>query len=48
MVLVEYLHQKHIYFGDLRPSNFMVFKNQSVKLGNFDLSLRLDCKDKDG
>ena len=47
MLDLEYLHQKHTYFGDVRPHNFMIFRNQSVKVSNFDLALRLDCKDED-
>ena len=32
---LAWVHSQHIYFGDMNPLNVLIFKDLSVKLGNF-------------
>lgn len=44
---MEYLHQESIYYGDMKESNLLIFRNQKVKLGDFGISVKLDPDDED-
>ena len=35
MKAIQYLHSKYIYYGDMKPSNILIFQNMQVKLGDF-------------
>ena len=37
-----------MYYGDIKPANFLVYRNQKVKYGDFGISFRLDLDDTDG
>ena len=38
---IEYLHERGIVHGDLKPENLFVFKDGYVKLGDFGVSARI-------
>ncbi len=42
MMSLVYLHTKGVFYGDMKPQNILIFKNQSVKLGDFGMSLEID------
>ncbi|CDW81251.1 serine threonine protein kinase [Stylonychia lemnae] len=44
MKAINYLHSRHIYYGDVKPENFLIFRNQLVKVGDFGISLKLNPK----
>ncbi len=41
MKALNFLHYKNIYYGDMKPENLLVFRNQLVKLDDFGVSLKL-------
>lgn len=45
MVAVAYLHQKNIYFGDMKAANLLIFRSQEVKLGDLGISIKLNHDD---
>lgn len=45
MCALDYIHQKHIYYGDMKPQNLLVFRSQHVKIGDFGISIKLDPND---
>jgi len=36
------LHEENVYYGDMREANLLVFRDYSVKIGNFGFSMKLD------
>eukprot|EP00347_Sterkiella_histriomuscorum_P020007 403339455 len=40
--IIEYLHQRDIYYGDMKPHNLLVFRDQQVKVGDLGISIKLD------
>lgn len=38
---LQYLHQHHIVYCDLKPENLLIFEDGYVKLGDFGLSKRV-------
>lgn len=45
MHCIFYLHSKHLYYGDMKAANLLIFRDQRVKLGDLGISVRLDDKD---
>ena len=43
-----YLHQRNIYYADLKAANLLIFKSQEVKLGDLGISIKLDNDDLTG
>ena len=35
---LNYLHKKGVIFGDMKPQNLLVFKNNNIKFGDFGIS----------
>ena len=44
MKAISYLHSKNIYYGDMKPTNILIFQNMQVKLGNFSTAIRFEDK----
>jgi serine/threonine protein kinase len=44
-----YMHSKNIYYGDMKPENVLIFRNMTLKIGDFGISLKLpdDVQDDD-
>jgi serine/threonine protein kinase len=38
---IEYIHSKNIYYGDMKEANLLIFRDYSVKLGDFGISIKL-------
>lgn len=47
MEAMNYVHSQDIYFGDMKPQNLLVFRDLTVKLGDFGVSLKVNKQDKD-
>ncbi len=43
--IIEYLHQRNIYYGDMKPANVLVFRDQRLKVGDLGISIKLDDDD---
>ena len=41
MEALNYVHSKKIYYGDMKPKNLLVFRDLTVKLGDFGISIKL-------
>ncbi len=41
---LEYVHSKNIYYGDMKEANLLITKDYLVKLGNFELAIKLNEK----
>lgn len=44
MRTINYLHTKDIYYGDVKLENFLVFRNQSIKVGDLGISIKINSK----
>eukprot|EP00347_Sterkiella_histriomuscorum_P023963 403332778 len=42
MQIMAYLHQRDVYYGDMKPHNLLVFKDQLVKVGDLGITMKLD------
>ncbi|CDW73119.1 serine threonine protein kinase-like protein [Stylonychia lemnae] len=42
--IIKYLHSKNFYYGDMKPQNLLIFRNQKVKVGDLGISFKLDSK----
>eukprot|EP00347_Sterkiella_histriomuscorum_P014088 403362209 len=40
--ILAYLHQRDVYYGDMKPHNLLVFKDQLVKVGDLGITMKLD------
>eukprot|EP00347_Sterkiella_histriomuscorum_P016730 403352071 len=40
--LMAYLHQRDVYYGDMKPQNLLVFKDQLIKIGDLGTTIKLD------
>eukprot|EP00347_Sterkiella_histriomuscorum_P016854 403351596 len=40
--LMAYLHQRDMYYGDMKPHNLLVFKDQLIKIGDLGTTIKLD------
>eukprot|EP00347_Sterkiella_histriomuscorum_P010727 403375153 len=40
--IMAYLHQRDIYYGDMKPHNLLVFKDQLIKIGDLGTTIKLD------
>eukprot|EP00347_Sterkiella_histriomuscorum_P020028 403339373 len=38
--IVEYLNQRDFYYGDMKPQNLLVFRNQLIKVGDLGISIK--------
>jgi len=43
--IVNHLHEKQVYHGAIRPLAFEIFRNQRVKVSDFNYALKLDPND---
>ena len=41
MEALHYVHSKNVYYGDLKPHNLLVFRDMSVKFGDFGISVKI-------
>ncbi len=44
MKTINYLHSKDIYYGDVKLENFLVFRNQTIKVGDMGISIKIHSK----
>ena len=42
---INYLHSRNIYYGDIKPENLLIFRNQEVKIGDFGISIKMQPKE---
>ena len=42
MKSIQYLHSKNIYYGDMKPSNILIFQNMEVKIGDFGTAYKFE------
>eukprot|EP00347_Sterkiella_histriomuscorum_P000415 403375953 len=42
LCILEFLHQRQFYFGDMKPQNLLVFRDQLVKIGDLGISIKAD------
>eukprot|EP00347_Sterkiella_histriomuscorum_P019909 403339846 len=40
--IMAYLHQRDVYYGDMKPHNLLVFKDQLIKIGDLGTTIKLD------
>eukprot|EP00347_Sterkiella_histriomuscorum_P017952 403347355 len=40
--IMAYLHSRDIYYGDMKPHNLLVFKDQLIKIGDLGTTIKLD------
>eukprot|EP00347_Sterkiella_histriomuscorum_P020624 403337098 len=45
--IMAYLHQRDVYYGDMKPHNLLVFKDQLVKIGDLGTIIKLDSSKQD-
>ena len=45
MQALQYSHSKNLYFGDMKPENLLIFRDLSVKLGDFGVSIKYSQND---
>ena len=48
MIGILYLHQKNVFYSDMKPANLLIFRNQYVKMGDFGVSVKLRDDDVEG
>jgi serine/threonine protein kinase len=41
MEAMNYVHSKNVYFGGMKPQNLLVFRDYSVKIGDFGVSMKI-------
>jgi len=44
LCIMEYLHQRGVYYGDMKPANILVFKDYRVKVGDLGISIKLNSQ----
>lgn len=42
MEVLNYLHSKGVYYGDMKPENVLIFRNYKVKVGDFGISFKME------
>ena len=42
------MHERSLYYGDMKGPNLLIFRNQNVKLGDLGISVKMDPEDTDG
>lgn len=42
MQALEYIHSKNVYYGDMKEANILIFRDFSVKLGDFGISIKME------
>jgi serine/threonine protein kinase len=38
---LNYVHSQKVYYGDMKPQNLLVFRDMSIKLGDFGVSVKV-------
>ncbi len=41
MQALEYLHSENVYYGDMKEANLLIFRDYSVKIGDFGVSIKM-------
>jgi serine/threonine protein kinase len=41
MQALEYLHSENIYYGDMKEANLLIFRDFSVKIGDFGVCIKM-------
>mmetsp|Transcript_7077 Transcript_7077/g.5329 ORF Transcript_7077/g.5329 Transcript_7077/m.5329 type:complete len:154 (+) Transcript_7077:609-1070(+) len=39
---ISYLHSNHVYYGDMKEANILIFRDYSIKIGDFGISIKCD------
>eukprot|EP00347_Sterkiella_histriomuscorum_P007163 403350020 len=47
MQIMAYLHQRDVYYGDMKPHNLLVFKDQLIKIGDLGTTIKMDSSIED-
>ena len=42
MKIVNYLHSRNVYYGDMKLENLLIFRNQLVKIDDLGISIKLN------
>ena len=42
------MHTQHVYFGDMKAANLLVFRDSRVKLGDLGISTKINPEDTEG
>ena len=45
LMAINYLHTRNIYYGDMKPANLLIFRNQEVKIGDLGISIKMQPND---
>jgi serine/threonine protein kinase len=48
MEAMEYLHSQNVYYGDMKEANLLIFRDYSVKIGDFGISIKMKDNVKPG
>ncbi len=38
---MEYIHSENIYYGDMKEANLLIFRDYSIKIGDFGVSIKM-------
>eukprot|EP00347_Sterkiella_histriomuscorum_P016124 403354395 len=40
--ILAFFHQNNVYYGDMKPENLLVFRNQLIKIGDLGISIKMN------